>query len=114
MRTIAMTAFLASTATTGTVTAAALFWAVPATLGALAIGGWVMMAVTAQRAFGDRKSPHERMMENRTHLHLSRPQIRRRPLGPLSSPGPNGRRRRRSVLVGAPGSMVWPGRVERH
>ena len=91
MRTIAMAAFLGSSAVTGVATAATLMWASTATLGLLAIGGWVLMAISSQGALRDREGMDDRMRENRTHLRLSRPQIRR-PLGPVRLPSRNGYR----------------------
>jgi hypothetical protein len=111
--TIATAAFAASTATTGAITATALLWAIPATLGLLAVGGWVMMALTSQGAFR-RKTMDEKMQENRMVLSRSRPQPPRRSLAPLRpSPRRNGHRKRRDVLVGMPGMSIYPGGVER-
>ena len=92
MRTIAMTAFLGSSAVTGVATAATLIWASTATLGLLAVGGWVVMAISAQGALRDRKSMDDQMRENRRALRLSRP-LGRRPLGPVRMPSRNGHSR---------------------
>lgn len=92
MRTIAMAAFLGSSATTGAATAAVLIWTATATLGLLVVGGWVVMAISAQRALQDRKSMSDQMEENRRHLRLSRTQPQRRPLGPVRMPSRNGHR----------------------
>lgn len=86
MRTIAMAAFLGSSAMTGVATSAMLIWTSTATLGLLTVGGVVVMAISAQGALRDRKTSDDQMQENRTaygvaHLRLSRGQPQRRPLG---------------------------------
>ncbi len=97
MRTIAMAAFLGSSAVTGVATSAMLIWASTATLGLLTVGGFVVMAISAQGALRDRKSLDDQMEENRAetsaaHLRLSRGQPQRRPIGPVRLPSRNGHR----------------------
>ena len=91
-RTIAMVTFLGSSSVTGVATTTALIWSVTATLGLLAVGGWVMMAISAQAALRDRKGLDDQMRENRTHLRLSRGQPQRRPLGRERLPSRSGHR----------------------
>ena len=93
VRTIAMAAFLGSTAMTGAATATALFWTAGATVGVMGFSGLVLMALTAQGAFRDPESLDDRMSQSRSHLSLSRPQIRRAPLGPVTPPSRNGHSR---------------------
>lgn len=93
MRTIAMAAFLGSSAVTGVAMSAMLIWASTATLGLLTVGGLVVMAISAQGALttptGDLDA---QMQENRKSLRLSRGQPQRRPLGPVRLPSTNGHR----------------------
>lgn len=91
MRTIAMAAFLGSSAMTGVATSAMLIWASTATLGLMTVGGFVVMAISAQGAL---RTPKEnlgdQMQKNRRSLRLSRGQPQRRPIGPVRMPSRNG------------------------
>jgi len=77
MRTIWMATFLGSSAMTGVATTAMLIWTSTATLGLMTLGGFVVMAISAQGALRGRRSLHDQMEENRTHLRLSRGQPQR-------------------------------------
>ena len=112
MRAIATAAFLGGSAMTGAVTATVMFWGWTMTLGLMGVGSFAMMMLSAPGALGNREDLDERMQENRTYLTHSRPQLRR-PLRRLPRPGRNGHRKTRDVLVGAPGSSIYPQRVER-
>ncbi len=94
MRTIAMAAFLGSTAVTGTSLALLWAFALQQTL-ALVIVGTPIAVLSAGIALGTPAAENldARMSQNQTHQRLSRPQPRRRPLGPVTLPSRNGHSR---------------------